>query len=296
MTVVRVTLGANTSRSIADIQSAASRVATLQQQISSGKRISAPSDDPSGTVTALQLRGSLARNTQYASNSGDALGWLNTADGTYSQVVAALQSARTLVVKGLNTGSADATSNTAIAEQLDGLRTTLLSLANTQYDGRPVFGGTTASGAAYDPSGAYVGDSGAVTRAIAPGTTVTVGATGPAVFGSGSSSVFSLLQNLSSALNSTPSTLSPSALGQLDAAISRVSAAQAAGGAVTQQVQDAQQTQTTVGTALQSRLADVEQVDVADAAVRLASANLSYQAALQTTANVGQLSLLDFLR
>lgn len=298
MSVVRVTLGSNVNRSIADIESAASRVATLQEQISSGKRITAPSDDPSGTVTALQLRGSLARNTQYASNSSDAIAWLNSADGTYSQIVAALQSARTLVVQGLNTGTADATSNGAIAHQLDGLRSTLLSLANTQYDGRPIFGGTTAGGAAYDTSGNYVGDTGSVTRAIAPGTTVTVGASGPAVFGddAGGTSVFTLLQNLSSALTSTPSTLSSSALTQIDAAISRVSAVQAAGGAVTQQVQDAQQTQTTIGTALQTRLADIEQVDVADAAVRLASANLSYQAALQTTANVGQLSLLDFLR
>jgi flagellar hook-associated protein 3 FlgL len=298
MTGFRVTVAANTARSVAGIEAAAARAAKLQDEVSSGRRIQTPSDDPAGTVTALQLRGQAARNTRYAANSSDALAWLSTADGTYSQVVSALQSARTLVVQGLNTGANDATSRDAIASQLDGLRNTLLSLANTQYNGRPIFGGTTAGTAAFDSSGAYLGDSGSVTRAIAPGTTVAVNASGTDVFGdqAAGTSVFDLLQTLSGALRSDPPTLTGSALTDLDSALSRVSTAQATEGGVYQQVQDAQSTQTTVGTSIKTQLSGIEEVDMADAAVRLAAANSSYQAALQTTASIGQLSLLDFLR
>lgn len=294
----RVTVGTSTAQSIASIESAAARLATMQNQLSSGKRITAPSDDPTGTVQAMQLRGELARNTQYGSNSNDALAWLSTADGAYKQITAVLQKAQTLVVQGLNTGAADATSNAAIAGQLDGLRSTLVSLANTGYDGRPVFGGTTAGQQAYDSSGTYVGDAGTVTRAIAARTTVGVNSTGPTVFGddTNGTSVFTLLQNLSDALNGTAPPLSGAALDQLDAALSRVSSAQAVEGGMYQQVQQAQATQTSVGTSLTSRLSDIEDVDVASAAVNLAAANTSYQAALQTTAMVGQLSLLNFLQ
>jgi flagellar hook-associated protein 3 FlgL len=294
----RVTVASSAATQISSIQSASSRLASLQNQLSSGKRITTPSDDPAGTVSALRLRGELSRNTQYATNSSDASSWLSTQDGAYSQIVSVLQQARTAVVKGLNSGSNDANSNAAIAQQLTGLRSTLLSLANTSYDGRPVFGGTTAGSVAFDASGNYVGDSGAVTRAVAPGTTVDVSASGTTVFGdtASGSDVFSLLNNLASALTANPSTLSGGALDQIDAAIGRVSTAQSTEGAASQQVQRAQTMQTTTGTALQSQLNDIENVDMADAAVKVAAANVSYQAALQTTASIGRLSLLDFLR
>lgn len=298
MNLNRVTVASTTATSVAGIEAAAARLASLQDQLSSGKAITTPSDNPSGTVQAMQLRGQLSRNTQYAANSNDALAWLGTQDSAYSQIVTVLQNARTLVVQGLNSGANDATSNAAVAQQLTGLRSTLLSLANTTYDGRPVFGGTTASGTAYDAGGSYAGDGGTVTRAIAPGNTVTVSATGPEVFGDDASgtSVFTLLQNLAAGLTSNPPTVSSSALGQLDAALSRVSTAQSVEGATYQQVQRAQTTQTTAGTALQTQLSGIEDVDLADLAVKVAAANTSYQAALQTTASIGQLSLLDFLR
>lgn len=298
MNVTRVTVGSATAQSITAINAAAARLATLQNQLSSGKQISTPSDDPAGTVTALQLRGELARNTQYASNSSDATAWLSTSDSTYSQVVAALQSARTLVVQGLNSGAADSSASSAVAGQLSGVRSTLLSLANASYDGRPLFGGTTAGAAAYDASGAYVGDGGTVTRAVAAGSTVAVSSSGPAVFGSDAdgTSVFALLKNISDTLSTAPTTLGSDTLSKLDAAIARVSNAQSTGGAALQQVQRAQATGTSVDTALKTQLSSIEEVDFPAVAIQLAAANTSYQAALQATASIGQLSLLSFLR
>jgi flagellar hook-associated protein 3 FlgL len=206
-----------------------------------------------------------------------------------------LQQARTLVVQGLNTGANDATANSAIAQQVDALRTSLLSLANTAYNGRPVFGGTTAAGAAYDSSGSYVGDAGSVSRMVGPNTTVSVSGHGPTVFGSGSSDVFAMLSSIAGTLRSAPSSLSGS-LGDLDAAISRVSSAQATEGATYQQVQRAQTAQTTASTSLTTQLSTIEDVDPAQLAIEVTTANTAYQAALQTTASIRQLSLLDFLR
>ena len=298
MMITRVTVANAASRSISNVEAAAARLADLQDQISSGKRIRTPSDDPSGAVTAMQLRGELARNTQYAANSSDAISWLTTADSAFSQVVSSLQDAQTVVTRALNTGTNDASANAAMAAQLDGIRSTLISLANTSYNGRPIFGGTTSGSAAYNASGAYVGDTGTVTRAISATSTVPVATNGTAVFGDTStgSDVFSMLANFSAALRSSPSTLTGTALNQLKSALSTVSTAQAAEGGVYQQVQQQQAMQASIGTSLQTRLGDVEQVDIAEMAVRVASANTSYQAALQTTSAVGRLSLMDFLR
>ncbi len=237
----------------------------------------------------------MARNDQYATNASDALAWLSTADSAYSQVVSVLQQARTLVVQGLNAGANDSSANAAVAQQIDALRTSLLSLANTSYNGRPVFGGTTSGGVAYDSSGAYVGDSGNVTRMVGTDNTVAVSSQGPAVFGSGSSDVFSMLSSIASTMRTSPGSLT-SALSGLDSAISRVSSAQSIEGATYQQVQRAQTTQTATSTSLTTELSSIEDVDTAQMAIQVTTANTAYQAALQTTASIRQLSLLDFLK
>jgi flagellar hook-associated protein 3 FlgL len=295
MSTMRVTVGSLAYTGLQSIRATSQNLADLQAKMSSGKQILQPSDNPTGTVSAMNLRSQMARNDQYATNAEDALAWLSTADSAYSQVVSVLQQARTLVVQGLNTGANDTTSNAALAQQVDALRTSLLSLSNTAYNGRPIFGGTTAGGAAYDSNGNYVGDTGSVARMVGPNTTVSVSAQGPNVFGSGSTDVFAMLSSISSALRTSPSSLSGS-LGNIDAAISRVSGAQATEGATYQAVQRAQTAQTSAATSLTSQLSTIEDIDPAQMAIQLTTANTAYQAALQTTASVRQLSLLDFLK
>jgi flagellar hook-associated protein 3 FlgL len=292
----RVTAASNAASSISNIAAASNRLAQLEQQASSGKQINRPSDNPTGTVTAMQLNAALARNTQYGTNSNDALAWLSTADTAYSQSVNVLQKVRTDVVQALNTGAGDTTSANALAEEISGLGSTLLSLANTTYNGRPVFGGTTSGGVAFDASGTYVGDSGTVGRQVSSDTTVTVSQVGSTVFGANGSNVFNLIDNIVSTLQTDPSSLSSATLGQLDSAISQVSTAQAAEGGTYNEVQQAQSSQTTTGTALKTQLSGIVDVDFPTAAINLSSANISYQAALQTTASIRQMSLLNFLQ
>lgn len=284
-----------TATSVANVRAAAERLATMQDQLSSGKRITNAADDPDGTVAAMGLRSQLARSSQYALAGHDALARLSTADSAYSQSVSVLQSARTLVVQALNTGASSGTSTTAIAQQLDGLRTTLISLANTSYNGEPLFGGTTGGDVAYDASGTYVGDTGGAQRAVGPRSVATVSAVGTDVFGSGANDVFATLAGLADRVRAgTP--LSGSDLDALDAAVDRVGTAQAAAGTTYQQVQTGLTARLSGDVALTSRLSDVENVDLAEVAVRTAAANTAYQAALQTTATVNRQSLLDFLR
>ena len=163
---MRVTESSTNRATLANLQLDASRLADLQEQMSSGRQITKPSDNPTGTVSALQLRSQLKQLTQYQSSATDALGWLTTVDSAYNSISKQLQQVRTLVVQGMNTGTGSVTSNEALAQQVDQARASLLSLANSSYLGRPVFGGTTANGAAYDTSGTYVGDNGVVSREI----------------------------------------------------------------------------------------------------------------------------------
>lgn len=294
MSILRVTEGSASYDSLVGLQSSAAKLASLQSKLSSGRQITTPSDDPSGTVRALQLRAEMRRSTQYAANASDAIGWLSTADTAYSQIAGLVQNARSLVVQGLNTGATSASSSNALADQIDSIRTSLIGIANSQYNGRPVFGGTTAGGVAYDPAGNYVGDTGAVARAVGPQSTVTINQDGLQVFGPPGNDLFTVLSTISTTLRTNPAALGPS-LGALDTAMSRLSGAQAAEGAAYQRVQVAQAAQAAAGVTLKSELSDIQDIDIADMAIRVTTANTNYQAALQTTANIRQLSLLNFL-
>lgn len=295
MTYTRVTDGAVSQGSLYGMQQANSRLMKLQNQLASGRQITRPSDNPSGTVQALALRGDVKRNAQYAASASDGLSWLSTVDSTLAQSVNLAQKARTLVVQGLNQGASTGESNSAIADQIDVLRTSLLDLANAQYNGRPVFGGTTAGTQAYDASGTYVGDSGVVNRQVGDTTTVQVNQLGPDVFGAAGSDVFTVLANISTALRSNPSTLSASDLDAVDGAVKQLSSAQAAEGAAYNRITAAQSAQTSSTLALKTQLSDLQDVDVAEQAVAVTSASVTYQAALQTTASIRQVSLLNFL-
>lgn len=293
--MMRVTDGSAQTQSLVGLQTAASRLAALQAQMSSGRQIQRPSDDPAGTGRALQLRGEVKRNTQYGANATDALGWLTTTDTAYSQIVAQVQKARTLVVQALNTGTDTGQAASALADQVDAIRTSILGLANAQYNGRPVFGGTTPGAVAYDSSGTYVGDDGTVARAVGAGSTVQINQTGPQAFGAPGNDLFALLSSISSTMRTDPSTLG-SALDDLSSAITTIGDAQATEGAAYQRVQTAQQALQSSSVDLSSQLSQLQDIDLASMAVQVSTANVTYQAALQTTANVRQMSLLEFLK
>jgi flagellar hook-associated protein 3 FlgL len=299
VSALRVTEGSSIAGSLAGLQSSASRLASLQSQLSSGRKITKPSDDPAGTVSALEARSQLAQANQYSANGTDGLGWLSEVDSTMSSVNLALQSARTTTLQGLNAGGNDSTAYSALAKQIDAIKSTVLGLANTSYQGRPLFGGTTAGAVAFDATGAYVGNSGTVTRTIGNNDNVAVTAVGTDVFGTGTSSLFTILSKISTDLTANAPTQQAdlqSDLSSLDAAMSTVSTQQAFAGANYDRIETVQKTSSATALQLTTQLSGLQDVDIADMAVQVSSANIAYQAALQTTANIHQTSLLDFLK
>ncbi len=293
--MLRVTVGSASQASLAGLQAGASRLASLQQQLSSGRQITKPSDSPTGTVSALQLRSQLKQLDQHQANATDALGWLTTVDSTLHSVTKQLQQVRSLVLQGMNTGTGNATSNEALAQQVDQARASLLSLANASYLGRPVFGGTTASSIAFDASGSYVGDTGTVTRTVGPNNAVDLNTPGTAAFGPDGDNLFDLLTDISANLRTNPAGLGAD-LQRLDARQIAITNEQSLAGAKYQRIQSVQNTATTNRIQLKSQLSELQEIDLADMAIQVSSANAAYHAALATTAKVSQISLLDFLR
>ena len=149
----RVTETSMTTKALGDLQRSAARGQKIQQQISSGKLLSRPSDSPTGTVTSLQLRGEVRATQQYSRNADDGMGWLGTIQDKLGDASSQILRVRDLTVQALNSSETDPSAREALAAEIDEVKTTLVGEANTSYLGRPVFGGTTSGGVAYDPDG-----------------------------------------------------------------------------------------------------------------------------------------------
>ena len=84
---MRITQRSVMTTSLAGLNNNLAAVNKLQQQLTSGKTISTPSDSPTLTNRSLQTRSDMSALTQQSRNINDATTWLNTADSTLSEMI-----------------------------------------------------------------------------------------------------------------------------------------------------------------------------------------------------------------
>lgn len=297
MSTVRVTQNMLTGSSVTQLQASLSRLAKVQEQLSTGRVVNRPSDSPTEAATAMRLRGAVQQQEQYARNAENGLGWMATVDTALSGMSASVRRARELGLQGASSGSTSATARQALAAEVDQLRAGVLAQANTTYLGRPVFGGVTAGDNAFDPAtGAYVGVPGEVNRSVAPGVTVRVDVPGTDVVGPDGASLLDDLAALSTALTAGDSAAIRTVVDSLRTRLDVIGSTQATTGAVYNRAEAAAQQARDATVSLTGSLSEIENTDLPRALVELQSQEIAYQAALAATARVMQPSLLDFMR
>lgn len=291
----RVTNATQTLNAQRNLQLSLQRQAQLYDQATSRKQITKPSDDPTATAAALGVRADQASTAQYKRNVDNGDAWLTTADSTLSSVEDIMRRVRDLTVTGANDGSLSPEAKEAVATELDGLKKSLLSLANTTYLGRTVFAGNSDAGVAFQPDYSFTGAAGStVERRIGPDTTVRVDADGAAVFGTGAGSVFALLDNISNDLR-TGVNVGPR-LGEIDDRMKAIVGEHAEIGGRQTRIDKAKDTLAVGANALESQRSSLEDVDLSKVLLDLKTQDVNYQTAIAVTARVLQPTLMDFLR
>src|SRR5690349_2087179 len=124
-----------------NIQSADQRLATVSDQLSSGRRINQPSDDPVGIGHAISIKSLQTSIQQYTSNLNLAKGSLGITDNAVSSMSDLMNQAYQLAVEGASS-TTDQTARNAMVAQVTALQSQLVNLANTQSpDGSYIFAG-----------------------------------------------------------------------------------------------------------------------------------------------------------
>ena len=187
---------------ISRISSLQAEQSRLQQQISSGRRILTPSDDPVAAARALELQQAMSSNSQFASNRIIAQNHLNASESTLGNVSDLLLAAQSTLVGAGNPTYGDAQRG-FIANELRGMRDQLVGLANTRdgagnylYSG---FQSNTAPFVASATGATYQGDDGVQYLQVAGGRQMAINETGSNIFQAGSD-IFATLDALATLL------------------------------------------------------------------------------------------------
>ena len=305
MTTTRITSSMMSRSLLSDINDVSARQDATRRQMSSGKQITKPSDDPYATARAMSLRTDLAGIKQHERNVQEAQSWMSVTDTTLSSITDLAQHARELVVQGA-TDTLPQTSRNAIADQIDQIIAGMKQEANASYEGRYVLAGSRTNTKPYDstlqttPNDGYVGDAASQLREIGPGVTLAVNVRGDEVLGGtpgATGNMLGVLRDIATHLRAgdTPA-LTSADLKALDGQIDNVLSVQARVGAGMNRLETASSRLAQIEESATSMLSNTEDADMAKVLTDFSTQQAVYQSALQAGARIVQTSLLDFLR
>jgi flagellar hook-associated protein 3 FlgL len=258
---------------------------------STGKRINSLSDDPVGLTQSLSIQSSLANIEQMQRNINYGNSWLNASESALTNVQNIISDTKAMCVQMANatTGSDQRAS---AAESVQNMLDEIVSLANTDVSGNYIFSGSKTDTIPFDPDGTYIGDSNAFSIKISNSSTIEIGSDGDAVFGT----IFTTLVDLKTALQSNDVSGIQDAIGKLDANFNDISGKISDIGSKMDRMQIKNNIFQDLNLSNTERLSNIEDADMAEAIMNVSAAQLTYQAALSSSARVMSLTLVDYLQ
>lgn len=276
------------------------RQTSIAKQISSGLRLTALSDDPAAAGQAVVLSNSLRYADSFLATAATATSRLQAADTALGAVVTQLTSAVATTI-GAVSGTSNPDARAAAAQQLTSIRTSLLALANSGYNGAYLFSGTsTAPPFQQDSSGnvAYSGNAATGALSIGSGVDVKTATDGASIFLNAGSSVFGALNaviaNLTAA-GTTASTDSTTLVANLRSALTNVSGQREMLNATAASITAATTYTASQKTNLQAEQSSLLSADITLLATELSAATTQRSALLSSIAIVEKGSLFDYL-
>lgn len=177
---MRITQQMITDRATANLSRNVSQLLLLQTQMSSGRKLTRPSDNPVGITRDLSYRTTISTVEQYQGNISSARTQLNTIEQAFGSMSTLLTRARELAV-GLADGVYDATARAGAAKEAHDIFEQILQAGNVQSEGRYLLSGHLTRTQAFlaTPTGVvFQGDRGAIYSQIESSSKVAINVIG----------------------------------------------------------------------------------------------------------------------
>ncbi|MBU8771529.1 flagellar hook-associated protein FlgL [Cytobacillus oceanisediminis] len=286
---MRVTQSMLSNNMLRNLSNSYSRLDKLQDQISTQKKFTKPSDDPVAAMMGMNYRTDLNRIQQFTRNIGEVRNWVDSTDDALDKGVLALQRIRELTLQASN-GTLEEDQRKAVAEEVKQLKEHLQNIGDTQVGGKYIFNGNQTN---VRPSESGF-QSGTIELEVFSGIKIPVNTEGKALFGDMLSDEGDI-QKLITALETNDPAIGDM-LENVDKNIDNFLSARALIGAKQNRVElmeDRLSQQEVFSTRI---LSDNEDIDMEKAIIELTTQESIHRAALSVGARIIQPSLTDFLR
>ena len=291
------------------------RLHETQVMVASGKKLRQPSDDPDGVAPSLQVKTQMKRAELFLKNNTAAQTRLKGQDTQLGQADSLLVRAIELTVAN-GDGIYGATERLGMANEISDLRAELLGVANSQVDGRYLYGGFQDRTApfsvnpAYDPildprPVLYNGDNGVMQLEIAPAEQMGVSFPGNAVFlgdengdgavDPGRVDVFAVLTSLEERLRANDQAGATAVLDDLYAAQDQIGVYRSKTGTAAARLENSYGEVEDLQLELETLLSSYEDVDMAAAISKMAQQEQALEAAMSVTGRISKLNIFDYL-
>lgn len=290
---LRVTQGMVSARMMRNLSANYARMNVSQNELSTGRKINKPSDDPVGITYALRYRSEAAMNEQFERNIDVAKSYIDQTDTVLSEINEMLQRANELTTKGLN-GTNPQSALDAIAKELEEIYTGMIEAGNSQLNGKYIFNGQKTDVKPY-AIGTETTDAAHIDYQLGMGVEAPINITGNEAFGTGSTSLFSVVKGLASAFSSGNQATATTLFNNLKTGLEKFSQVRSEVGARSNRITLMENRLSDLSLSLEDLTSKVEDADIAEVITRLQTDQSVYQASLSTGAKIIQRSLVDYL-
>ncbi|MGE5662666.1 MAG: flagellar hook-associated protein FlgL [Ignavibacteriales bacterium] len=293
---LRVTQSMMSRNMVKQINDSYRNLDRLQTQISTGKRINQPSDDPYGVSRVLHYNTKIKEIETFQRNVTEANNWLDMTDDAIMKSNELLIRAKELMVQG-SQDSFGMKAREAIADELAQLKLNLGDIANTTYKGRYIFSGSDTDQAPFDGTNFTGANLDQRQLEVTQGSYLPINVAGKELFGYGGG-LFTLIDQMVTDLRD------PSKSGkdltnyvtQLENQQDHFVAIQSTVGARVNRIEQARDRLDLQLVSFNKYLSEVDGVDMAKAITELTSQENIHKAALSAGSRVIQQTLVDFIR
>ncbi|GAA0318816.1 flagellar hook-associated protein FlgL [Bacillus carboniphilus] len=291
---MRITQNMLANNSLRHLSESYSRMGKYQDQLSTGKKITRPSDDPVVAMKGMHYRSNLGQVEQYQRNLSEVYLWMDNSESAIEQTNNAMHRVRELVIQGKN-GALSEDDKKAVAREIQQMKEDIVSVANTKVAGRHIFNGTDVSNppvtTGAPPQVAINTDPYQVE--ISPGILLTANVNGERVF---SQDMFQTIQDIEDTLMGEADLDLDELLSQMDDHMDQLSAERSELGARYNRLEMIDDRLGQQEVTANRILSDNEDIDIERVITDLKIQESIHRAALGVGSRIIQPTLLDFLR
>ncbi|TCJ06380.1 flagellar hook-associated protein FlgL [Cytobacillus praedii] len=295
---MRVTQSMLTSNMLRNLTSSYHKLGKYQEQLSSQKKISRPSDDPVVVFKGISYRTSVNDVSQYQRNMSEVNVWLENTEDSLEKAGSSIHRLTDLITQA-NTGTVTDDDRKKIEDEIEEIKKQLVSIANTKISGKYIFNGSDIYNAPVNYDGTNVTmnyNNDAVNIEVSAGIKLQVNYLGSNVFGNETSGMFADLEALQNDLKNGNEPDLGKFIDAFQSHLNTVTSARSSIGASMNRVDMIQNRLDSQEIIATKTMSENEDIDVEKVILNLQTQQSIHRAALSVGSSIIQPSLVDFLR